>query len=218
MKKLEKQNEEIQKIRREIYLEKGYWDPLKLKEINYSQVEEASPKYTLKGRNIQRQKRDNEDTNNFLLGQDKEIINYIKNVQMNRPLPNINIVKPNLPRVIFSKAERFIPHKNAYEGKVELFKDGIFAPKTQEDFFSQGTFSKDDRRSLAKKEKSPSPCDYVIKSSFEVIAEKGKKISEIREQNKEKEKNKRKFINNEIKKIIEKEKEMQITSNTKNQN
>ena len=218
VKKLEKQNEEIQKIRREIYLEKGYGDPLKLKEINYSQVEEASPKYSLKGRNIQRQKRDNEDTNNFLLGQDKEIINYIKNVQMNRPLPNINIVKPNLPRVIFSKAERFIAHKNAYEGKVELFKDGIFAPKTQEDFFSQGTFSKDDRRSLAKKEKSPSPCDYVIKSSFEVIAEKGKKISEIREQNKEKEKNKRKFINNEIKKIIEKEKEMQITSNTKNQN
>ena len=216
--KLEKQNEEIQKIRREINLEKGYGDPLKLKEINYSQVEESSPKYTLKGRNIPRIKKDNEDTNNFLLGQDKDIINYIKNIQMNRPLPNINLVKPNLPRVIFSKAKRFLDYKNSYEGTYELFKDGNFAPKTQEDFCSKGTFSKDDRRSLAKREKSPSPCDYVIKSSFEVIAENGKKISKIREENKEKEKNKRKFINNEIKKLMEKEKEMQITSNIKNDN
>ena len=216
VKKLEKQNEEIQKIRREIIIEKGYEDPLKIKEINYSQVEESSPKYSLKGRNIPRQKQDNEDTNNFLLGQEKDIINFIKNVQINRPLPNINIVKPNLPNVIFPRAKRFLNYKSAYEGSDDLFKDGIFAPKTHEDFFTQGTFSKDNRRSLVKKEKSPSPCDYKIKGSFEIIAEKGKIISNAREKIKEKENNKKKLIHNEIKKIIEKEKEMQITSNIKN--
>ena len=107
-KKIEKQNEEIRQIRREIIIEKGYEDPFKIKEINYSQVEEAAPKYTIKGRNYPRKKDNTDDTGSFLLGQDKEIIDYIKNVQMNRPLPNINYVKPNLPSVIFSKAERFL--------------------------------------------------------------------------------------------------------------
>ena len=193
MKNIEKQTEEIQKIRRDILVEKGYEDPLKIKEINYSQVEESAPKYTIKGRNIPRKRQNSEDTNNFLLGQDQDIIDYIKNVQITRPLPNITCIKPNMPNVIFPKAERFINYKTVYEGTLELFKDGNFAPKSKEDFFKKGTFSKDENRSLAKKEKSPSPCDYKIKSSFEIIAEKGKIVSENRKNMK---------LNEEIKKAI----------------
>ena len=37
-----------------------------------------------------------------------------------------------------------------------------------------------EKRSLEKKEKSPSPCEYKIKSSFEIIVEKGKLVSDIR--------------------------------------
>lgn len=70
---------------------------------------------------------------------------------MNRPLPNINYVKPNLPSVVFSKAERFLNYNKSFEGSDDLFKDGNFAPKTQENFNIKGTFSKDEKRSLEKK-------------------------------------------------------------------
>lgn len=200
VKKIERQNEEIRKLRREIIIEKGYEDPFKIKEINYSQVEESGPKYTIKGRNIPRKKEYDEDTNNFLLGQDKEIIDYIKKIQMNRPLPNINYVRPNLPSVIFPKAERFLNYNKSYEGPVDLFKDGNFAPKTQENFNCKGTFTKDEKRSLVKKEKSPSPCDYKIKSSFEIIAEKGKIISDARNKNGKSKKIVIKNVNKEIRK------------------
>ena len=177
MKKIEEQNEEIKKIRKEILIKKGYYDPSELRTINYSLVEESSPKYSIKGRNIK-----NEEIRNVILGQNMEMIEYIRNSQLNRPLPNINYIKPNLPNVIFSKAERFTNYNKPYEGSLDLFKDGIFAPKTQEDFLSKGTFSLNEKNggNNIKKDNSPSPCDYKIKSCFEIIAEEGKKISDIR--------------------------------------
>ena len=177
MKKIEEQNEEIKKIRKEILIKKGYNDPSELRTINYSLVEESSPKYSIKGRNVK-----NEEIRNVILGQNMEMIEYIRNSQLNRPLPNINYVKPNLPNVIFSKAERFSNYNKQYEGSLDLFKDGIFAPKTQEDFLSKGTFSLNEKNggNNIKKDNSPSPCDYKIKSCFEIIAEEGKKISDIR--------------------------------------
>ena len=177
MKKIEEQNEEIKKIRKEILIKKGYNDPSELRTINYSLVEESSPKYSIKGRNVK-----NEEIRNVILGQNMEMIEYIRNSQLNRPLPNINYVKPNLPNVIFSRAERFTNYNKPYEGSLDLFKDGIFAPKTQEDFLSKGTFSQHEKNggNSKKKDNSPSPCDYKIKSCFEIIAEEGKKISDIR--------------------------------------
>ena len=211
MKKIEQQDEETRQLRREIIIAKGYDDPLKMKEINYSQVEEAAPKYTIKGRNFPRKREDNEDTNNFLLGQDNDIINYIKSIQMERPLPNINCIKPNMPNVIFPKAERFAIYNKSYETFSDLFPDGVFAPKTQENFNCKGTFSKDKKRSLAKEDRSPSPVDYLIKSSFEIIAEKGKTISDNRKRIKINEEiakqNRKKYIVRRAIKVKSKEKE-----------
>ena len=180
MKKIEEQNDEIRKIRREILIKKGYSDPAEIKSINYSLVEESSPKYSMKGRNIPK-KSNNEEVSNILLGQNLERIEYIRNAQINRPLPNINAIKPNYPNVIFSKAERFKDNYKPYEGPMDLFRDGLFAPKTQEDFNTKGSFPQDEKRGLVYQTNySPSPCDYKIKSSFEIISEEGKKISEIR--------------------------------------
>ena len=204
MQKLEEQNEEIKKIRREILIKKGYKDPGELKTINYSLVEESSPKYTIKGRSMPKTRADNEEIGNALLGQNLEMIEFVRNSQINRPLPNVNYIKPNYPSFIFSKADRFSKYNKPYEGSVDLFQDGVFAPKTQEDFFSKGTFSQELKKaSVSKKDHSPSPCEYKIKSQFEIIAEEGKKISDIRKEIKikeeaEKEK-RRKMLENEHK-------------------
>ena len=192
MKKIEAQNNEIKQIRREILIKKGYDDPSELRTINYSLVEESSPKYSIKGKNMPKTKI-NEDIGNILLGQNMEMIEYVRNLQLNSPLPNINYVKPNYPSVIFNKAERFENYNKPYEGSLDLFKDGIFAPKTQEDFLSKGTFTQNEKSLINKNENnnnnSPGPCQYKIKSSFDKIVEEGKKISEIRKKIK---------INNEI--------------------
>ena len=203
IKKIEEQNDEIRKIRREILIKKGYGDPTEIKTINYTLVEDSSPKYSIKGRSMPKTKVDNEEIGTMLLGQNLEMIEYIRNAQINRPLPNINYVKPNLPSIVFSKAERFMNYNKPYEGSMDLFKDGIFAPKTQEDFCSKGTFGKYEKRGLFfQNSNSPSPCDYKIKSSFEIIAEEGKKISDVRKKIK---------INEEI----EKEKRMKMLENEK---
>jgi len=206
MKKLEEQNEEIKKIKKEILIKKGYDDPSEIRTINYSLVEESSPKYSIKGRNIK-----NEEIRNVILGQNMEMIEFIRNSQLNRPLPNINYVRPNLPNVIFSKAERFTNYNKPYEGSLDLFKDGIFAPKTQEDFLSKGTFSLNERNGgkSIKKDNSPSPCDYKIKSCFEIIAEEGKKISDIRTKIK---------INQEIEKENRRLMEIENKKEEKNEN
>ena len=154
---------------------------------------------------------DNEEIGNMLLGQNLEMIEYIRNAQINRPLPNINYVRTNLPSIIFNKAERFTNYNKPYEGSMDLFKDGLFAPKTQEDFCSKGTFGKNEKRGLIlQSSNSPSPCDYKIKSSFEIIAEEGKKISDIRKKikiNEEIEKeNRMKMLENEQKKRRKKRK------------
>ena len=226
MRKIEEQNDEIRKIRREILIKKGYSDPAEIKSINYSLVEESSPKYSMKGRSMPKTKVDNEEVGNLLLGQNLEMIEYIRNAQINRPLPNINYVKPNYPSIIFNKAERFINSNKPYEGSMDLFKDGIFAPKTQEDFRSKGTFPQNEKRGLIfQNSNSPSPCDYKIKSSFDIIAEEGKKISEIRKKikiNEEIEKeNRAKMMEEEKMKkeeknrvIIENEKENNTNNNT----
>ena len=229
MRKLEEQNDEIRKIRREILIKKGYSDPAEIKSINYSLVEESSPKYSMKGRSMPKTKVDNEEIGNLLLGQNMEMIEYIRNAQINRPLPNINYVKPNYPSIIFNKAERFMNYNKPYEGSMDLFKDGVFAPKTQEDFRTKGTFPQNEKRGLVfQNSNSPSPCDYIIKSPFDIIADEGKKISEIRKKikiNEEIEKENRrkmledeKFKKEEKNKVEENEKENNSNNNTDDKN
>ena len=207
LKKLEEikeQKDEIQKLRKEILIKKGYEDINGTKSINYSLVEESSPKYTIKGKHSsQFDIKDKSDISNIFPG-NTEMMELIKKSQLNRPIPNTNIIKPKLPSIIFNKAKRFDDKNKEYEGSTDLFKDGIFGLKTQENFSNKQPYSYRDKRDSIyhKEKKSPSPAEYKIKSSFEIIAEKGKKISEIRDKIRFKENLKNSKINegeNEIK-------------------
>ena len=69
-----------------------------------------------------------------------------------------------------------------YQGSQDLFKNGVFDLKEQEDFSKKSPFDSLSQRTTFKisKGKSPSPNDYEIKSIFDIVVEKGKKISDIR--------------------------------------
>ena len=214
MKEIKEQKEEIQKLRREILIRKGYEDENGAKSINYSLVEESSPKYSLKGKHSSFFSiNDKNDISNIFPG-NTEMLELIKNSQLNRPLPNVNIVKPKLPSIIFNKAERFSKEKE-YEGSLDLFKDGVFGLKTQENFSNKQLYTHNTKRDAIykKTQKSPSPSDYKIKSSFEIIAEKGKKISEIRDKIRIKENLNKNKINNG-----EEELKLDLSGNNKNEN
>ena len=188
IKDLELKKEAIQEMRREISIQKGYGDPAILRPINYSQIEESSPKYTIKGRYEIHEIR-NDDPGNLVLGSNVDMINYIKEAQKNHPLPNYNYIKRKLPSVIFGKAERFPKQKSAYEDSVLLFEDGIFQPNTHQDFLCKEPMdNKSPRNGIisSNKERSPSPVDYKLKSSFDIIVEEGQKKSIIKNKIKEK--------------------------------
>ena len=71
---------------------------------------------------------------------------------------------------------------------------------------------------MAKEDRSPSPVDYLIKSSFEIIAEKGKTISDNRKRIKINEEiakqNRKKYIVRRAIKVKSKEKEDNIKNNS----
>ena len=173
--------EAIKEMRREISIQKGYGDPFAINPINYSLVEESTPKYSIKGRYEVHQVR-NDDPGNLVLGVNLEKLNYIKEAQKNGPLPNFNYIKPKLPGVVFSKAERFPQPKTQYEDSVLLFEDGVFQPNTRQDFICKEPMENTSPRSgivSSIYNKSPSPAEYKIKSSFDIIAEEGRKKSNI---------------------------------------
>ena len=176
--------EAMNEMRREISIQKGYGDPTLLLPINYSQIEENSPRYSIKGRYESHEIR-NDDPGNLILGTNLEKLNYIKEAQKKQPLPNFNYIKPKLPSIVFSKAERFPKVKNQYEDSVVLFEDGIFQPNTHKDFTCLEPMSNMSPRSgdinSSPYKKSPSPAEYKIKSSFDIIAQEGEKISKIKD-------------------------------------
>ena len=186
---MDDEKKQIEEISRAISIQKGYGDPSEIKTINYSLVEDSSPKYSIKGKNLPRTT-SNDDLGNVFLNESEEAINAIINEQMTRPLPDFNFVRPKLPGIVFSRARRFSNIQN-YEGSELLFANGVFSQRTQEDFFRKEPFSNNAQRTIFRKTKddSPSPAQYRIKGQFEIIAEKGKKVSDNRERIKNKENN-----------------------------
>ena len=194
--KIIEDKKEIEEISRAISIQKGYGDPSELKTINYNLVEESSPKYSIKGKNIPKTT-SYDDLGNMFLNESEEVINAIVNEQMTRPLPDFNYVRPRLPGIVFSRAERF-KSSPKYEGSELLFPEGVFLRKTQTDFFNKQQMSNNAQRTVFGNTKKdwPSPAQYKIKGSFEIIAEKGKEISDRRDEIRNKEKNKNNFTNN----------------------
>lgn len=83
-------------------------------EINYVQVEENAPKYSMLGKsdkgflNIQ----ENYDDPTKLYGLEQSVSYLSKNLTKNlNPIPDLTVFKPNLPSYSIPKGERFVPDK-----------------------------------------------------------------------------------------------------------
>ena len=186
-KKLLEDEEDKQKIisdlRRDISIQKGYGDPYEINPINYSLIEESSPKYSIKGRYIEHRSRA-DDMENLVLGTNIELLNQIKTAQKNQSLPNFNIIKPRLPSIVFNRAERFPKPKPSTDDSmsIPLFIDGIFKPSDHKDFISKEPMGGLSQRGNvgSSYKKGPSPGDYMMKSSFDEVAKKGAEINKVR--------------------------------------
>ena len=185
---LRQEKKQIQEISRAISMQKGYGDPSEIKTINYTLVEDSSPRYTIKGKNFQKVN-SYDDMGSLFLNESEEVLNAILQEQMNRPLPDFNYVRPRLPNIVFSRDKRFNKTKH-YVGSEDLFKEGIFAQKTQENFFKKEPMSNPAKRTVFGNTSKnwPSPAEYRIKDCFDIIAENGKKVSETRNKIRKKEK------------------------------
>ena len=171
-------------------------------DINYKLVEEASPNYTMKGRYNHGSIFDMPDNYSLINNEDDDEENKIgsngkpiqdEEYKKSLPVPQYNAVKPALPTYSFSKAARFYskplyqPSPNAVP--VMPFKDGKFKPDDVKSFFNgRGGLYKAKKDNVLKENGIPGPGQYRIKGFAEILAEKGKKISDIRDNIKQKEK------------------------------
>ena len=171
-------------------------------DINYKLVEEASPNYTIKGRYNHGSIFDMPDNYSLINNEDDEDENKIgsngkpiqdEEYKKSLPVPQYNAVRPSLPTYSFSKATRFHskplyqPSPNAVP--VMPFQDGKFKPDEVKSFFQgkEGLYKAKKDNEL-KNNGIPGPGQYRIKGFAEILAEKGKKISDVKDGIKRKEK------------------------------
>ena len=159
--------------------------------INYSQVEESSPQYTIKGKcnyHIKSDSSDNILTNfNAFLTQVKISSRNKKNFENS----DISIVKPSFPAFSFGNAERFnlttdYYHNKSLDKKIFndssynstesiLFKDGVFGNRDTKSFLvTQTTMGTEKKFRNYKDNGVPGPGNYTISSFAEEIIKKGK--------------------------------------------
>ena len=150
-------------------------------QINYSQVETSSPKYSIVGRHFQKNENDN---NNLMIGLNFDNENIEKNeIILNSP--NFNAIKTSYPAFSFTHEKRFKEIKEN-EGPIfnDIFVDGKFGEQTRKDFSKKEPYSLKDKRGIRKIiENFPGPGEYKIKNSFEEIVEKGLKINQNKQKN-----------------------------------
>ena len=179
----------ISDLRRDIAIQKGYGDPYAINPINYSLIEESSPKYSIKGRYAEHRSRV-DDMQNLVLGTNIEYLNQIKIQQKNQSLPNFNYVKPRLPSIVFNKAERFPNPKPTIDDSLStpLFINGVFKPPEHEDFICIEPMSNLSQRGNSGNSHSKSPSSKSQKK--DKIYNIRTKIRKDNDKIKDKEKNK----------------------------
>ena len=173
-------------------LDNGEYYDYYINDINYAQVEERSPNYTMKGRYQHGSIFDIADnydavTNNIdeeNLGTNGKPIQdegYLNNL----PVPQYNVVKPTNPSFSFSQANRFT-EKPKYQPspnieQVEPFKNGEYAPKDQVSWLkTQSYMGTGKRKGQENVSYGPGPGYYKLKGFADIIVEEGAKVSKIR--------------------------------------
>ena len=144
--------------------------------INYSQVESSSPKYSIKGKYIDKR---------------SEIESYIKSKNDNTTInekepqleyPSVDFAKPVLPKYSFGKEKRFIINEDKIkEGNADnseiLFKDYKYAPEDVVQFSCKQSYDFNDKRSdFTKANGYPGVGAYTFKSFADETVEKATKF------------------------------------------
>ena len=232
----EAREEELEELKERI-LKPGYGDydqstaNFDCIDINYKLVEEASPNYTMKGRYKHGSIFDMPDNYSVVNNEDDEEENKIgsngkpiqdEEYKKSLPVPQYNVVKPSLPTYSFSKAARFYskplyqPSPNAIP--VIPFEDGKFKPDDVKTFSKgMGGMGKAKKDNVLKENGIPGPGQYRIKGFAEILAEKGRKISEVKDDIRRREKEMERRKKEEDEKNNMEKKELKLSKN-KNKN
>ena len=191
-KERKRKEDELKEIRienlQQKLIQKGYEDGNLIKDINYSQVETSSPKYSIIGRHFIKNEYDHDIVNknnnnnyNLIIGaqsdnENNEINNY--------NLPDFNVVKTSYPAFSFSQDKRFKDIKVESNEKIfnDIFVNGNYGEETRKDFSKKEPYSLKDKRGIKQYiQDFPGPGEYKIKNCFDEIVEKGLKINQNRQ-------------------------------------
>ena len=197
--------------------------------INYTQVEDRSPNYTMKGRYQHGSIFDINDNYDSVNGNNIDEENLGSNgkpIQDEKYLnsltvPQFNFVKNNSPSFSFSQSNRFV-YKNKYQEKpnseiILPFENGIFSPNDKVSFMvSQNYMGTGKKKNLVNPSFGPGPGYYKLKGFADVIVEEGMKISKVREeiiQKKKREENEKMGIKDFGKEKVKEKKERKDDEN-----
>ena len=197
--------------------------------INYTQVEDRSPNYTMKGRYQHGSIFDINDNYDSVNGNNIDEENLGSNgkpIQDEKYLnsltvPQFNFVKNNSPSFSFSQSNRFV-YKNKYQEKpnselILPFENGIFSPSDKVSFMvSQNYMGTGKKKNLVNPSFGPGPGYYKLKGFADVIVEEGMKISKVREeiiQKKKREENEKMGIKDFGKEKVKEKKERKDDEN-----
>ena len=144
--------------------------------INYSQVEERAPQFSLTGKNAEKVsifKRFNNESN---------LLSDLNDEKKNLENPNIAVVRPRMPIFSFGKSERF-PNmykfkENDSKDKNDLFVDGNFDISDKQSFLkTQNFMGSGPKGNSVKYNGVPGPGYYLLKGFADEIIQKGEKIN-----------------------------------------
>ena len=148
--------------------------------INYSQVEDKSPAFTIRGRNEKKKKKIG---NSYF-----SILNNIDDGESYLPYPDINKVKPNMNGFTFGKEERFkdIIKENEIESESES-EEKLFGSEDKKSFSNiQPYDAKSKRSDLYNINNNPGPGHYNLRGFAEEIVESAYKRYTGKNENEEK--------------------------------
>ena len=177
-----------------------------IREINYSQVENSSPKYTMRdkydfGSIFQRDKQNNDDENSNQFGYstlfNPNISKNLSNVYLENP--NFELIRPKYPKYSFGKSKRFNlttdnfdKNKTKYSSTESNFPftnyDNFYDYKDTQSFLKAQTMMGTGKKYEIKNNGIPGPDIYKITRFADEVVKKGNEINLARIKVREKEK------------------------------
>ena len=188
--------------------------------INFSQVEDRAPSYTIAGRHVKKKRRIGNNFFSILNNEEEEEeIPYLPN-------PDISKVRPNNNGFTFGKEERFkmdnkdIIKENDLENEFDEDDEVLFGSENKKNFSNiQPYDSKSKRKDLFSNSDNPGPGQYNLRGFAEEIVESAyKRYTGKNEKENEKKDIRDKTKNDDKDEKIENTQEIIIDENVNNEN